>query len=116
MATHALTIAQRRRLLNPKAYRRPDHRQSAAARGYDRDWQRLRDAYLKAHPLCERCGKEPADTVHHIKPVETHPELRLVWENLESMGRVCHEQFHGRATPDIETADQPQDIEIRSVS
>jgi 5-methylcytosine-specific restriction protein A len=119
MAVHSLSIAQRKRLLNPKAYRRPDHRQSASQRGYDRDWRELRDAYLRAHPLCEKCRKAPATTVHHIKPVEEFPELRLVWRNLEANCRPCHEAEHGRAEGEsyetYETAEQPETYERREL-
>lgn len=33
--------------------------------------------------------------VHHIKPVDQHPELRLDWDNLRSLCRACHEKRHG---------------------
>lgn len=79
-----------------------DDRRSAAKRGYDRRWQVLRARKLAVDPLCEcdRCTSAgrttPADTVHHIKPVDDYPELRLAWSNLLSMARVCHEREHGR--------------------
>ena len=40
---------------------------------YERAWKRLRDRYMNAHPLCERCQREDrlvkAEQVHHIKPL-----------------------------------------------
>ena len=43
-------------------------------RKYGRSWKRIRDRYIKAHPLCELCLKEgkytPATEIHHIKFVE----------------------------------------------
>jgi 5-methylcytosine-specific restriction protein A len=50
----------------------PKHRRpSARTRGYDRSWQRKRDAFLAAHRWCERCfaegrGHIPARQVDHI--------------------------------------------------
>jgi 5-methylcytosine-specific restriction protein A len=75
-------------------------RGTAAQRGYDRAWQRVRGAFLKAHPLCVECERRgkvrPAEVVHHLKPVEDFPELRLKWSNLEGLCRDCHERHHGR--------------------
>ena len=63
-------------------------------------WQKARSAYRNRHPLCERCEREGrvkiADMVHHIKPTDTHPELKTDWNNLESLCRDCHEQIEGR--------------------
>jgi len=77
-----------------------DPRPNASQRGYDWRWQKLRKMYLKHNPLCERCrglGRVTlADTVHHKKPVEDYPELRLDWDNLESLCRDCHEIVEGR--------------------
>ena len=48
-------------------------RDPAAKRRYERAWKRLRDRYMNAHPLCERCQREDrlvkAEQVHHIKPL-----------------------------------------------
>lgn len=72
-----------------------DRRGTAHERGYDRAWARVRGAFLRAHPLCNRCSR-PAETAHHIKPVEEAPDLRLTWDNLEALCRDCHERHHGR--------------------
>ena len=79
------------------------NRDSSSQRGYDAKWQRVRSAKLSRSPLCE-CGDcmagdirvTRATMVHHIKPVETHPELRLKMSNLLSMARQCHEKLHKR--------------------
>ncbi len=78
-------------------------RGSARARGYDAVWSRLRKMKLRMNPLCEcvNClsGErqiKTATVVHHIWPIETHPELRLVMSNLMSMARDCHEREEGR--------------------
>lgn len=81
-----------------KAY--DQHRGSASSRGYDRRWQFIRRVKLANDPLCERCENngivEPAEMVHHIQPVSTHPELRLVMSNLMSLSDDCHDIVEGR--------------------
>lgn len=59
-------------------------RDSAAARGYDAAWRKLRAEHLKRQPNCVVCGK-PGDTVDHIKRVRDFPELRLDPRNLQTM-------------------------------
>src|SRR5688572_21629845 len=72
-----------------------DERLSAALRGYDGTWQRLRAMKLASQPLCELYCMEQerltvATEVHHVRPIRTNPELRLVWENLRSTCHPCH--------------------------
>ena len=59
-------------------------------------WHKIRQRYVKAHPLCELCLKEgrytPVEEVHHILPVSkggTHDE-----SNLMSLCRSCHNKIH----------------------
>lgn len=64
-------------------------RPSAAARGYDAAWRKLRAEHLKRQPNCVVCG-EPGDTVDHIKRVRDFPELRLDPRNLQTMCASHH--------------------------
>ena len=70
-------------------------RGSAASRGYDGPWRALRKAKLKADPLCWWCQRDghlmQATTVDHIEPISTRPDLRLVWSNLRSGCKPCHD-------------------------
>ena len=68
-----------------------EQRQSASRRGYGAEWRKLREAKLKANPLCEKCGA-PASVVHH----KDHNQFNDFWDNLESVCRACHEEHHGR--------------------
>jgi 5-methylcytosine-specific restriction protein A len=69
-------------------YRRdPDTRKR-----YNREWTRIRDRYIAAHPLCEKCERNgrvvTAQEVHHIKPLSaggTHDE-----GNLMALCKRCH--------------------------
>lgn len=69
-------------------------RGSAAARGYDATWRRLRLVVLAEEPLCRFCQARgrvvPATEVDHIEPIALRPELRLVRANLRATCRPCH--------------------------
>lgn len=76
-----------------------DHRRgNAKERGYDATWAKVRAMKLSADPLCEEHLRQghvvPAVLVHHIQPVETHPEMRLSMENLRSLCVEHHEAIH----------------------
>lgn len=71
------------------------YRESATSRGYDWQWRKVRAVKLAQNPVCESCGY-PADTVHHIQPVEKYPDLRLAIDNLMSLCRECHEKIEKR--------------------
>ena len=76
------------------------HRGSASSRGYDRRWRLIAKIKLTNDGLCERCSTDEQPVVavipHHIKPVDTHPELRLEMTNLQSLCYDCHEIVEGR--------------------
>ena len=69
---------------------------SPSKRGYGRDWQALRHRKLQADYLCEfhheRGERVLAEVVDHIRPIATAPELRLVWSNLRSLCKICHDK------------------------
>lgn len=65
-------------------------RGSASERGYDHQWSKLSKAKLAANPVCEMCCHTLASLVDHIRPVRSRPDLRLCWENLQSLCRSCH--------------------------
>ncbi len=71
-------------------------RPSAAARGYDKDWRRVRGAFLKANPNCCECG-QPATDADHVHSVRERPDLRLVWSNLRP---YCHAHHSSRTARD----------------
>ena len=63
---------------------------------YNGSWRKIRQRYVKLHPLCERCLKEgritPVEEVHHIIPLNrggTNEE-----SNLMSLCRSCHNKIH----------------------
>lgn len=84
-------------MMRPDQYR-PTGRQrpSAARRGYDHVWRRIRAAHLRRHPLCALCGR-PAAVVDHVQPHRlSFLESRAAWQlardpaNLQSLCTTCH--------------------------
>jgi 5-methylcytosine-specific restriction enzyme A len=78
-----------------RAQRQADHdarRGTAADRGYDRRWQRIRVRYLRQHPLCVACGSRgivtPATDVDHIVAKRRGgPDNE---SNLQALCHSCH--------------------------
>lgn len=71
------------------------YRGTAASRGYDAAWKRVRLLALKRDRwLCQMCLKvgrvSPATDVDHIIPITEAPHLRLDLDNLQSLDRQCH--------------------------
>ena len=77
--------------------RRPlPRRESAARRGYDRNWRRERETYLAAHPLCVLCDQAgrvvPATVVDHIHGHAGQADPRF-WDrrNWQALCKKCHD-------------------------
>lgn len=66
---------------------------SAAARGYDAEWQALRLQHLKVYPKCiiAGCGRL-ATVVDHVVSIADAPHRRLDPTNLRSMCKPCHDR------------------------
>ncbi|MBR3288347.1 MAG: HNH endonuclease [Lachnospiraceae bacterium] len=66
---------------------------------YDSRWDKVRNIYIKEHPLCEECLKENksniARIVHHIKPIEDGGD-KYAFDNLMSVCDSCHQKIHTR--------------------
>lgn len=75
----------------PRLY--DDRRGSSTARGYGRQWRKLRAKYLQLFPLCQKCRKKPAYVVDHRIPKAqggTDDEA-----NLQGLCGGCHNQKTG---------------------
>lgn len=63
---------------------------------YGKEWRKIRNEYITANPLCERCLKEnrytSARIVHHILPVSQGGTDD--YNNLMSVCHSCHEVIH----------------------
>lgn len=74
--------------LHPEAVR------SAGSRGYTSKWRRVSKAYLRAHPLCAKCGR-PATVVDHIRPHRGDKVLFWDKSNWQSLCKPCHDRKTG---------------------
>jgi len=72
-------------------------RGSAAQRGYDARWRKVRRIVLAKHPLCQRCQQAGrtrlATEVHHIRPIREAPGLAYDPVNLMPLCRQCHDEI-----------------------
>lgn len=67
-------------------------------------WKRLRDTYIKTHPICYECLQhgvvEPAVDVHHAIPWDRGKTEEEKWnlfldeKNLISLCETCHHALH----------------------
>ena len=72
-------------------------RPSAAVRGYDAAWRRVRADFLKRHPWCRHPGcNKPATEADHVLSVAERPDLRLSWSNLRPFCKPHHSQRTAR--------------------
>lgn len=81
-------------------------RASAAERGYNYRWQKVRARYLRRHPLCVKCMAEgryvQATVVDHITPHRGDPVLLWDENNYQALCKVCHDRKTGNedSTPE----------------
>lgn len=83
--------------------RHDDHRGSAASRGYDSRWRKVRKQVLTEEPLC-MCelhqGKRDAPVsvvVDHIIPHCGNEELFFRRSNLRGIAKACHDRKTARS-------------------
>jgi len=70
-------------------------RDPASNKRYGRSWKRIRDRYIKAHPLCEECERngriKTAEEVHHIQPLSKGGGNETT--NLMALCKSCHSRI-----------------------
>ena len=70
-------------------------RDPASNKRYGRSWKRIRDRYIKAHPLCEECDRngriKAAEEVHHILPLSKGGGNET--SNLMALCKSCHSKI-----------------------
>jgi 5-methylcytosine-specific restriction protein A len=75
-------------------------RESSSERGYNYRWQKARDTYLRANPLCRHCDRRgmvtPATEVDHIIP--HRGDQALFWDtgNWQPLCKPCHSRKTAR--------------------
>ena len=89
--------------MNTKHYKKHDSEEIAALGvGFynTKEWKHKRAEILRRdHNECVRCRTvhhrhTPANTVHHIQHLDTHPDLALNDDNLVSLCADCHNEVH----------------------
>jgi 5-methylcytosine-specific restriction endonuclease McrA len=69
-------------------------RENSHKRGYNKQWERARLAYLKQHPLCVMCSEQgrvvAASVVDHIKPHKGDTSLFWNKNNWQSLCSTHH--------------------------
>ena len=89
-----------------------NRRGSAAERGYDGRWQKMRKAYLTEHPLCVECERTgrlvTATVVDHVIPHRGNKDLFYDVSNWQSL---C--TYHHNAKTLRETARLDKREEVR---
>ena len=74
--------------------RTPNRKATMGIGAVGRKWRRVRDAYLKLHPICERCGRDHAHHVHHRDGLGPTGPNGLEPSNLLAVCRSCHAKLH----------------------
>lgn len=86
--------------LRPRRVQLPKLRPPAADATHrirnSRKWKRISKLYRQLHPVCEACGENISDEVHHREPVSKAPHLAHDWANLMALCKACHREVHGR--------------------
>ena len=52
-------------------------------------WRKLRDWYIRQHPLCEECGRARATEVDHIREIKDGGDA-MSESNLRALCHRCH--------------------------
>lgn len=94
----ATLVTQRVPTMQPDSWR--TDKQGSTARGYGYRWQKARERFLKANPLCATCeaaGRvEAATVVDHKEP--HRGDERLFWDerNWQGLCKPHHDEKTGR--------------------
>jgi 5-methylcytosine-specific restriction endonuclease McrA len=92
------TATSRIKTMQPGSWRTSG--MTSAQRGYGYKWQKARERYLRANPLCVYCEREgviaAASVVDHIKP--HHGDMELFWDesNWQSLCKTHHDSTKQR--------------------
>lgn len=84
-----------------------NYRGSAHSRGYDRNWKRLRDSHLIAHPFCVYCERAGDTTVAHVVDhITPHKGDRALLSDPKNLQSLCYP--HHNSTKQREERGKPR--------
>ena len=86
-----------------------ERRGTAASRGYDHRWRKLRLMVLRKEPLCRECGRG-ATVVDHVIPHRGDRALFNDPYNLQSLCKACHNKKSGRENSGFHHLMYPLDL------
>lgn len=78
---------------NVKRYESTPERIEARRFYHSARWLRFARLILRERPVCEACQRQPANTVHHVKPRRSHPALAFDEANVKAWCASCHSRF-----------------------
>ncbi|WP_185753290.1 HNH endonuclease [Stutzerimonas stutzeri] len=94
---HKVEASERKAEVRKEVHREYNLRRDESDSFYKTErWKKLSAYYRKKHPVCECCENAASDITDHIKPVKTHPDLALDWDNLRALCRPCHNSIGER--------------------
>ena len=76
-----------------KIYDKSARDKKSAAFYKSKEWAQARELAMAKHfGVCQDCG-DPAEMVHHVRPLRYHPELALDQNNLRPLCNKCHAKY-----------------------
>jgi len=89
---------------------RPKNKRFAGNPRQGRRWANWSRAYRQRHPICERCGWDLTEHVHHVVPVSVDPSRTYDEANARGLCRPCHADVHRGEPLDVEP-NRPRDVQ-----
>jgi len=65
-------------------------RGGATKRGYDYQWQKFREWFIRRHWVCSDCQINATTDVHHMRKAREYPALMRVESNCRGLCHACH--------------------------
>ena len=108
------TINRLQKKKTPSERKETDMRKLRQTAYQNTTWRKMRDTYLKSHPICEECLKKgkitPAEDIHHKRSPfakgEINWPLLLDYDNLMAVCKECHGNIHAAQQGHV----RPEDI------
>lgn len=77
-------------------------------------WKKLRDSYRSKYPLCRMCEDRSvtrlAEYVDHKVPILIDDDLKLEWDNLQSLCAKCHAKKTQAVDVELSKGNKPKPI------
>jgi len=74
-------------------------------------WRKVRKMVIDRAPICQWCGKRPAEHGHHIRPVAEVPEKAMDEANILAVCAECHEKIESATRRGIDIIGLRRELE-----